>query len=192
VAAQPADQPVFYYDLGDPECYLVAERVMAELSVVPEWEPVSAQALDLSRSLPDPKELSVRAQKQGLQPFRWPADWPPRTDVALRAAAFAKKGGRTVAFSLAAFRQAFAGGRELDESTVLIAGAACEMHPAAMLKGMGMRSVTTAIETAHDRARTAGVKALPALELDGTVFAGPGCIESASAALDRRALRIAG
>ena len=37
-----SSQPVFYYDLGDPECYLVAERIMAELRVVPEWEPVLA------------------------------------------------------------------------------------------------------------------------------------------------------
>ncbi len=43
-----------------------------------------------------------------------------------------------MAFSLAAFRQAFAGGRDLEqEGTVLIAAAACEMHPAAVLKGIG-------------------------------------------------------
>ncbi len=33
-------QPVFYYELGSPACYLVAEQIMAELPVVPEWEPV--------------------------------------------------------------------------------------------------------------------------------------------------------
>ena len=53
------------------------------------------------------------------------------------AATYAKRIGRAVAFSLAAFRQAFAGGRDLgDEDTVLIAGAACEMHPTALLKGI--------------------------------------------------------
>ena len=51
------------------------------------------------------------------------------------AATYAKQVGRTVAFSLAAFRQAFAGGRDLgDTDTVLIAAAACEMHPAAVLR----------------------------------------------------------
>ena len=35
-----ADQPIFYYDLGSPACYLVAETIMSELPVVPEWEPV--------------------------------------------------------------------------------------------------------------------------------------------------------
>ncbi len=54
------------------------------------------------------------------------------------AATYAKRIGRAVAFSLAAFRQAFAGGRDLaDQDTILIAGAACEMHPTALLKGNG-------------------------------------------------------
>ena len=45
-------------------------------------------------------------------------------------ATYAKQIGRAVAFSLAAFRQAFAGGRDLGErDNVLIAAAACEMHP---------------------------------------------------------------
>ena len=62
------------------------------------------------------------------------------------AATYAKRVGRAVAFSLAAFRQAFAGGRDLgDENTVLIAAAACEMHPTALLKGIGLRSVREAL-----------------------------------------------
>ena len=53
----------------------------------------------------------------------------------MRAATYAKQIGRTVAFSLAAFRQAYAGGRSLgDPDNVLIAAAACEMHPRAVLK----------------------------------------------------------
>ena len=48
MAPAPA-QPVFYYDLGRPECYLVAERVMSELAPVPEWEPVLGAALGLPR-----------------------------------------------------------------------------------------------------------------------------------------------
>ena len=59
----------------------------------------------------------------------------------MRAATYAKQIGRTVAFALAAFRQAFAGGRALDADNVLIAAAACEMHPAAVLKAIELRSV---------------------------------------------------
>ena len=48
----------------------------------------------------------------------------------MRAATYAKQIGRAVAFALAAFRQAYAGGRDLVEpDNVLIAAAACEMHP---------------------------------------------------------------
>ena len=55
----------------------------------------------------------------------------------MRAATFAQKSGRAVAFSLAAFRQAFAGGRDLAETdNVLIAAAACELHPNAVLKAI--------------------------------------------------------
>ena len=65
------------------------------------------------------------------------------------AATYAKQIGRAVAFSLAAFRQAFAGGRDLgDQDTVLIAAAACEMHPAAVLKGIRLRSVSAALDQA--------------------------------------------
>ena len=58
----------------------------------------------------------------------------------MRAATFAKQTGRTVSFSLAAFRQAFAAGRDLTEpDNVLIAAAACELHPRALLKAVATR-----------------------------------------------------
>ena len=44
----PPAQPTFYYDIGDPGCYLVAERIMAELGglgSVAEWEPVHGAQL---------------------------------------------------------------------------------------------------------------------------------------------------
>ena len=55
------------------------------------------------------------------------------------AATYAKQIGRAVAFSLAAFRQAYAAGRDLgDPDTVMLAAAACEMHPAAVTKGAAL------------------------------------------------------
>jgi 2-hydroxychromene-2-carboxylate isomerase len=182
-------QPVFYYDLADPECYLVAERVMAELAQVPEWEPVSTAGLGLELRVPDLDELGQRVQESGLQPLRWPNAWPPEDAVALRAATYAKRVGRGVAFSLAAFRQVFAGGRDLgEEGTVLIAAAACEMHPVALLKGMGLRSVTAAMAEAEGRARVARVDRLPAIQTEAGVFTGPQCIEAAVEVVGRAAL----
>jgi 2-hydroxychromene-2-carboxylate isomerase len=162
-----AEQPVFYYDLADPLCYLVAEQIMSSLPVVPEWEPVR---LGEPRTR-DRSALEHRALRLGIQPLRWPEAWPPDSRRAILAATYAKRIGRAVAFSLAAFRQAFAGGRDLgDENTILIAGAACEMHPTALLKGMATRAVRDALEAATQRARTAGVRELPAIQVGGAVF----------------------
>jgi 2-hydroxychromene-2-carboxylate isomerase len=100
------------------------------------------------------------------------------------AATYAKHIGRAVAFSLAAFRQAFAGGRDLgDESTILIAAAACEMHPTAVLKGIGLRSVATALEAVGERARAAGVGSLPAIQVGDELFEGERMLERAGEAL---------
>ena len=81
-------------------------------------------------------EVERRAAEHGLMPIRWPDPWPANSLYAMRAAAFAQQIGRTVAFSLAAFRQAFAGGRDLSEvDNVVIAAAACELHPKAPAQG---------------------------------------------------------
>jgi 2-hydroxychromene-2-carboxylate isomerase len=160
-------QPVFYYDLGSPACYLVAEQIGTALPEPAEWEPVHFGLLDSAHR----GEIERRAGELGLQPVRWPARWPPDTSTAMLAATYAKQIGRTVAFSLAAFRQAFAGGRDLGEQdTVLIAAAACEMHPTAVVKGMALRSTAAAMERAGERARTAGVRSLPAIQVGDEVF----------------------
>jgi len=153
---------------------------MAELPVVPEWEPV------LWDPVPDPDRALIErlAAERGLQPVRWPVPWPPEARTAMLAATYAKRIGRAVAFSLAAFRQAFAGGRDLgDEDTVLIAAAACEMHPTAVLKGIATASVAGALERAGARARAAGVSTLPAITVGDRVFHGERAIDEATVAL---------
>jgi 2-hydroxychromene-2-carboxylate isomerase len=177
------EQPVFYYDLGCPDCYLVAEAIMSTLAAVPEWEPVLAVDFDGSPAA-HPGALAAEVKEAGLQPLRWPEPWPPDTRTAMLAATYAKQIGRAVAFSLAAFRQQFAGGRDLgDTDTVLLAGAACEMHPTALLKGIEMRSVVQALERAGDRARAAGVTRLPAIEFGERVFEGPAALVQATTVL---------
>jgi 2-hydroxychromene-2-carboxylate isomerase len=180
------EQPVFFYDLGSPECYLVGERVMGELAPVPEWEPVHAAALGIELGAGDRAALAAAAAELGLLPMRWPAVWPADTELAMLTATWAKRGGRAVAYSQAASRQAFAGGRDLgDEGTVLIAAAACEMHPTAVLKGVTLRATATALAAANQRARDAGVVALPTLAVGGELFSGLDCLELAHAALAR-------
>jgi 2-hydroxychromene-2-carboxylate isomerase len=177
-------QPVFYYDLGSPQCYLVGETIMSTLPVVPEWEPV------LASQVPDPEpdldlsELEQLIGELGLQPMRWPTSWPPDSARAMLAATYAKKVGRGVAFSLAAFRQEFAGGRDIgDENTILIAGAACEMHPVALSKGIELRSTEQALQTAGKRAMDAGVRSLPAIQVGNDIYQGKDALSRAASAL---------
>lgn len=166
------DQPVFYYDLGNPRCYTVAETIMATLPVVPEWEPVLGSEIAPAGAEIDRAEIEDQAAELGLQPVRWPPTIPPDTTAAMLAATYAKQIGRAVAFSLAAFRQSFAGGRDLgDEDTILIAGAACEMHPTALRKGIELRSTRDALARATRRAQDAGATDLPAIQIGGRVYA---------------------
>jgi 2-hydroxychromene-2-carboxylate isomerase len=182
------EQPVFYYDLGCPACYVAAERIMSALPIVPEWEPVLGSELGVTEPEPDHDALQRLVDSHGLQPLRWPRPWPPDTRLAMLAAAYAKQIGRAVAFSLAAFRQAFAGGRDLgDRDTVLLAAAACEMHPTAVIRSLEMRSVAEALERACARARQTGLRSLPAIQVGELLFEGESGIDEAALALRERA-----
>jgi 2-hydroxychromene-2-carboxylate isomerase len=174
-------QPIFYYDLGNPWCYLAAERVMSTLPVVPEWQPVLSTEVVPHHSEVDRDHIERRAADLGLQPLRWPPRLQGDTRQAMLAATYAKRIGRAVAFSLAAFRQAFAAGRDLgDEQTMLIAGAATEIHPSALLKGIALRSVGDALARANARALAAGVGTLPAIQVGALVLQGEDVIEEAA------------
>lgn len=174
----------FVFDLGDPESYLAAERILGELPVVAEWEPIHGAALGIIPAQPEIEQLSARVAALGLLALRLPEQWPPDSELAARAATFARGGGKTVAFALAAFRQTFAGGRDLaDEATVLLAAAAAEMHPRSVLTGVGMRSVARSLHQAGDRARADGITRLPAIVHGGQVFQGPSALDDAIAAL---------
>jgi 2-hydroxychromene-2-carboxylate isomerase len=170
-------QPRFYYDLASPEAYLVAERALHALPEVPEWIPVRIDEPGPFRCAEEvnsyKEDVQRRAAAMGLMALRWPEPFPADTEWAMLAATYAKHIGRGVAFSLAAFRQAFAAGRDLGErDSVLIAAAACEMHPAAVVKGAELRTTREALEANTERARADGVSALPAVAIGGRVLEG--------------------
>jgi 2-hydroxychromene-2-carboxylate isomerase len=190
----------FYYDLGSPYAYLSAERISglfaeAELEQ-PEWQPVLLGGLfarfDRGSWSETPAraegiaEIERRAAAYGLPPIAWPQPWPGNTLVAMRAATFAKQTGRTVSFSLAGFRQAFAAGRDLtDVDNVMIAGAACELHPRALLKAVETEGVKGSLREATDRAGDLGVEGVPAVVVGDEVFWGDDRLEEAVAAAGR-------
>lgn len=176
----------FHFDLASPACWLVAERILQVMPVTTEWIPVHVTAAldgDGFRCAAEreiwQESIERRAAELGLQPVRWPREVPFDSDFAMRAATYAKVTGRTVAFALAAFRQAWCGGRSLaDPDSVLIAAAACELHPRAVLKGAELRATRAALERA-----SAGVSAVPSIVLpDGATFTGEQAPERAATA----------
>ena len=186
-------RPVFYYDLGSPYAWLAAERINALFPVVPVWQPILLGGLfkrfgrDSWANGPARdegiREVERRAAEYGLPPVRWPQPWPGNTLAAMRAAVFAQRAGRAVAFSLAAFRQAFAAGRDLgDVDNVLIAAAACELHPNAVLKGLESRTVKDALRAATDEAGDRGVTGVPTVAVGDKLFWGDDRLEEAAAA----------
>ncbi len=187
----------FYFDLGSPYAYLTAERVSGLFTEAgleqPEWQPILLGGLfrrfgrDSWANGPGRNEgiaeVERRASGYGLAPLIWPEPWPGNTLFAMRAATFAKQTGRTVSFALAGFRQAFAAGRDLSEpDNVLIAAAACELHPKAVLKAAQTEAVKGALLEATERAGDLGVTGVPSLLVGEQVFWGDDRLEEAVAA----------
>jgi 2-hydroxychromene-2-carboxylate isomerase len=177
----------FYFDLASPLAYLAAERILHVLSNPPtpiEWQPVLACELNPSPPIPEPFDLIAieqAAREQGLQPLKWPSPFPFDSALAMRVATYAKSIGRTVPFAQAAFRQAFAGGRSLEQTDyVLIAAAACEMHPAAVLRAAELRSVAGQLSAATALASKVGVTDVPAVRIGERVFLGEHAVEDAA------------
>jgi 2-hydroxychromene-2-carboxylate isomerase len=197
MAGPSTPRATFYFDLGSPYAYLSAERISGLFTEAgleqPEWQPVLLGGLfrtfDRDSWSKGPggdegiAEIERRAAAYGLPPLAWPEPWPGNTLFAMRAATFAKQTGRTVSFALAAFRQAFAAGRDLTEpDNVLIAAAACELHPNALLKAVETEIVKNALREATDSAAELGVFSVPSLVVDGKVFWGDDKLEEAVAA----------
>ncbi len=188
------EQPVFYYDLGSPYSYLTGERLQQVLPVMPVWQPIllggiwqqsGGQSWGVTHAREDgQKEVERRAGEYGLMPVRWPEGWPNNTLKAMRVATFAHTIGRAVAFSLAAFRQAFAGGKDLsDVDSILIAAAACELHPNAILKALETQSVKNRLKQATAEAYERGVRGVPTIAIGDELFYGDDRLEEAASAL---------
>jgi 2-hydroxychromene-2-carboxylate isomerase len=176
-----ADGPAFYFDLGSPDAYLLAERVLQAMPVATEWIPVlaadlpGAERYDAFRCAEE-RDIVLAgfrdaAARRGLQPLRWPEPFPFDSTFAMHAATYARQIGRTVPFALAAY---------------LIAAAACEMHPAAVLKAVETRLVRDELARRTARAAELGVRDVPAIVVGERVFHGdaalPGAARAAAAA----------
>ena len=157
----------------------------------PEWQPILLGGLfkrfgrDSWARGPERKwgigEVERRASAYGLPPIAWPRPFPGNTLVAMRAATYAKEIGRAVSFSLAAFRQAFAAGRDLSEpDNVVLAGAATEIHPRALIAAVKRDAVKAALRDATDRAGDLGVRGVPSMRVGEEIFWGDDRLDEAA------------
>src|ERR1700760_3793691 len=187
-----AERATFYYDLGSPSASLSAERISGLFTAAgleqPEWQPILLGGLFRhfdrgSWALTEARaegiaEIEERAARYGMPPIVWPDPWPGEMLNAMRVATFAKQTGRTVSFSLAAFRQAFAAGKELSElDNVMIAAAACELPPRALESAIKTKGVKDALREATDAAAAAGVFGVPAVQVGEEIFWGDDRLE---------------
>lgn len=188
----------FYYDFSSPYSYLAAERIsglFAEAGAEqPEWQPISfghvlksteRRPWSMQPEGPDLEhleEIQRRARERGLPKVVFPKGWPVKNYSLnpTRAAIYAKESGRVVSFSLACFRQVFAAGRDMsDVDNVLIAAAACELHPNAVLKGIETRSVKDKLRAATDEAIARGLVGIPTVAFGDRLFWGDDRLEEA-------------
>jgi 2-hydroxychromene-2-carboxylate isomerase len=195
------DSATFYYDFSSPYAYLAAERISGLFAEAgadqPEWQPISfGHILKATGRVPwsmqpggpeqsDLDEIQRRAAERGLPEVLYDPGWPRESYslAPVRAAIFAKEAGKAVSFSQAAFRQRFAAGRDLSEvDNVLIAAAACELHPRAVLKGIETKSVKDRLQAVTAEALERGVQGVPTVAIGDELFWGDDRLEDAVAA----------
>ena len=171
---------------------MAAERVLGLMPAPCPWVPILARELtgaegfDAYRCETDMLAardvIERRARVLGLPAIVWPVEFPFDSERAMLAATYARQIGKGVAFAQAAFRQAFAGGNALSvEETILIAGAACEIHPRAILQALETRSVRAELERATSEAVALGVRDVPAVLIGDQVIVGEGQLEQVGA-----------
>ena len=182
------ERPVFLFDLGSPYAWLSAER-LASLRDAIEWRPILLGGVFQRvgrRSWAETPERSIgmaeverRASAYGLDPVRWPENWPNNGLQAMRACWVAKRDGREREFALVGFRMAFNEGADLSQPDAV--ARLCErggVDPGALSD----LDVKTALKEASDDAVERGVIGVPTLLFEGDPIWGDDRLDEALAA----------
>jgi len=186
--------PVLYFDLGSPYAYLAVERVAGVLGVEPRLEPIVLGAIFKSRGYgswahtPEREqgveEVERRAAAYGLPPVAWPPGWPPNTLNAQRAVVWAERYGLGRELTRAAFRRAFADGRDLADMQVLRSIARSLGLPHEELEAaISDPKLKEELKRRTGAAQEAGVNGVPTLRIGAELFYGDDQLERAAAAL---------
>jgi len=218
--ADEVDPNAFYFDPSEPECWLVAERIIATLGAPAAWTPVAFPESHQPASLTDSalgellpggdeihpesraaspvrrhqdrgalgQSISAIAVERRLLEFKPPTGWLEGEDLfsreALLAATFAKQAGKTVAFVLALMRQTWCAGRDpRDMTTIYLAGAAAEVHPNALEKAMGLKSLNAELDRTTEAAGLVGVTCVPTVRVGVNLYTGDAGLDEAAKAM---------
>ena len=196
VEPAPTGEASFYFDLACPFSYLAAEGIERLLGQV-SWVPVAPSALlggGAPRRLADVRAGAERRAHEMRLSLSWPEEFEAGFPGAMRAAAHAAETGDGARFALAALRLAFCGGFDLDTpGAVADAAAAAGLDVEACVAAMGDPARDELLYDAAVELSAAGVRDLPALDVDGRWFSGETALTQAvayrRAAAARPALR---
>jgi 2-hydroxychromene-2-carboxylate isomerase len=161
----------FYFDLADPRCWPAVELLPRVVPTVP-FAAVRGRKIGVAER-GEVEEVWEVAKRLGLLPARPPKRLAAELEEASLAAVYAAMVGKGVAFAQAAFRHAFAAGRDLSSwDNVVIVGASCEIHPRALAAALRGAGVHRRLEENEREAERVGVVELPAVVLEGRVHQG--------------------
>jgi 2-hydroxychromene-2-carboxylate isomerase len=186
------ERPLFFYDVASPYAYLAASRI-GNILPTADWQPILLGGLFKlngrhSWLYDDDREdrqagIERRAASYGLPAVTWFRSIPTTWLTVMRAATVAKRRGRVVEFSLAAFRAVHARGRELwhDEQLAELAPVA-GLEPDELLEAVGQQDVKDELRATTEHAHELGAPGVPTVVVGGQVFWGDDRLEEAAEA----------
>jgi 2-hydroxychromene-2-carboxylate isomerase len=190
----PSNDPVMYFDLGSPYAYLALARARTVLGAAPELAPVLLGAIFARRGsgswartparAEGMAEIERRAERYGLPPLHWPADWPTDGLAAMRCATWACGRGRGEAFARAVFDREFAAGADIADLGALLACAGeVGLDVAVLERELRLPALKRLLREATDRAWEAGVRGVPTVRIGDALFYGDDQLELAAGKL---------
>jgi 2-hydroxychromene-2-carboxylate isomerase len=129
--------------------------------------------------------IEGRAATYGLPPLAWPEPSPANSLAAMRAATVADSLGQVRSFTKAAYRAAFAEGRDLGDPEVIAAVADAVGLRAEIEAGIAAPETKARLRAATDEAAAAGLEGVPTVALGPDLFWGDDRLEDAVAAATR-------
>ncbi len=185
-----------YFDLGSPYAHLAVARAERVIGRPPLLRPVLLGAIFQARGFGSwaaseqrrqrVAELEARAERYGLQPFAWPAGWPPDGLAAMRACVWAEAEGALDRFAQAAFEHEFVRGEDVSGVPALAAIAAeVGLDPTRLEAGIASAPVKARLRELTEAAWERGVRGIPTVAVGSTLIYGDDQLEQVPLLLGR-------